>query len=239
MRGRQGGVVLHGKVEVQGPPLPGLQDPLPVKPVLGVLRVAVEPQPAPRHAAPGDGLLHEAPGHQGRLVQQHPRQGAALDQRRAGLVPSAEEQEAVLMAPQPHSQQVLRPPFPAVEAQPPQIGHQLRQQVPPQGGDGLAAQPQLPPVKASHRPQEEGQPHGKGLAAADGPVADDGLPVPGAAPPGQHLPLLGRKPHDLSRRPTLLPPRRRPPAPGTAPRRPPPFPRSAGRTGPPGPGCGR
>ena len=53
----------------------------------------------PRHAAPGDGLLHKAPGHQGRLVQQHPRQGAALDQRRAGLVPPAKEQETVFMAP--------------------------------------------------------------------------------------------------------------------------------------------
>ncbi len=226
-------------MKVQGPPFPRPQNPLSVKPVLRVLRIAVEPQAAPRHAAPGDGLLHKAPGHQGRLVQQHPRQGAALDQRRAGLVPPAKEQETVFMAPQPHGQQVLRPPLPAVEAQPPQIGHQLRQQVPPQGGDGLSAQSQLPSVEPGHGPEEEGEPHGEGLAAADGPVADDSLPISRAAPPGQHPSLLLGKPHDLSRRPTLLPPRQLPSAPGTALRPPPPFPRSGVRTEPPEPGCGQ
>lgn len=158
---------------------------------------------------------------------------------RAGLVPPAKEQETVFMAPQPHGQQVLRPPLPAVEAQPPQIGHQLRQQVPPQGGDGLSAQSQLPSVEPGHGPEEEGEPHGEGLAAADGPVADDGLPISRAAPPGQHPSLLLGKPHDLSRRPTLLPPRQLPSAPGTALRPPPPFPRSGARTEPPEPGCGQ
>ena len=186
------------KWRYNSPPLLRLQDPLPVKPVLRALGIAVEPQPAAGHVAPGAGLLHEAPGHQRRLVQQHARQGTALDQRRAGLVPSAEDEEAVLPPPGTHDQEVLRPHFPHRHPQPSEIRHQLLQKVSPQRGDGLAAQAELPPVKAALGPQEKGQSHGKGLAAADGTVTDDGLP-PLPAPPGQHLFLFGGEAHDLSR----------------------------------------
>ena len=62
-----------------------------------MLRVAGEPHPAPRHGAPGAGLLHEGAGHEGRLIQQNPRQRDALNQGRASLVSAAKEVEGVLL----------------------------------------------------------------------------------------------------------------------------------------------
>ena len=73
------GIIRHRKVQPQRPPLFGAQHPLLVKPVLRPFRVAVEPQPAPWHAATGNGLLYKGTGHKGCLVQQHARQRAALD----------------------------------------------------------------------------------------------------------------------------------------------------------------
>ena len=217
--GRQRGIIRHGEVQAQRFPLLRLQDPLLIKPVLGPLRIAVEPQPASRHAAPGHGLLHKGPGHQRRLIHQDPRQRTALDQRRAGLVPAAEEQIAVFMPPIPHHQQIFRPPFPHGHSQPPQPGHQLRQQIPPQSANGLPAKPQLFSVEPRLGPQEKGRPHGKGLAAAHRAVADDSLPLV-AVPPCQDPHLLGGKMDLPIHRPRPPPSGRQPlPARGTAPPR--------------------
>ena len=115
--GRQARVVLHGKVEVQGVALPGPADPLPVKPVLRPLRVAGEPQPAPLHGAPGAGLFHEGAGHESRLIQQHSRQGNALNEGGAALVLAAHEVEAVFPLASFEDQQVFAAFFPALKAQ--------------------------------------------------------------------------------------------------------------------------
>ena len=234
--GRQRRVILHGEVEVERPPLLRLQNPLLVKPVLRVLRVAGEPHPAPRHGAPGTGLLHEGAGHEGRLVQQNPRQRDALNQGRAALVSAAKEVEGVLLPAQPHCQPVLGCLLPPLEPQLPQRGQHLPQQIAPQRRDGFAAQPEGHAVEAGRGPLEEGQPHAQGLSAAYRSVANNRLPaLPlGGTPPGEHTPLLpgkGPKPHRRSpaapgKTPPPRPPGRRT-APPAAPARPPDPPASA------------
>ena len=97
--------------------LGGLQDPLPVKPVLGPLGVAVEPQPGTGHAASGHGLLHETAGHQGRLVQEDAGQGHTLNEGGAALVLAAHEVEAVFPLASFEDQQVFAAFFPALKAQ--------------------------------------------------------------------------------------------------------------------------
>ena len=137
--------------------------------------VAVEPQPAPGNGAPGTGLLHKGAGHQRRLVQQHPGEGDALNQGSGAFVPAAEGVEAVFPAPQGQDNQIFRPPFPVAGPQSSEPGQNFRQNVSPQGGNGLPADPEFLPVKAAHGPQEEAQPHGQRLAGTHRPVADDGL----------------------------------------------------------------
>ena len=188
--GRQARVVLHGEVEIPGVALSRLPDPLPVKPGLRPVRIAGEPQLGSLRRAPGAGLLHEGAGHQHHLVQQHPRQGDPLDQGGASLVPAPEQIEPVLPPAAPHREQVFPPPLPALEAQLPQQGHHLPQQTAPHPLDGLAAQGEPLSPEPAHGPQEEGQPHAQGLAAAHRPVTDDGVLRP-RPPPGEHLPLLG------------------------------------------------
>ena len=78
--GRQRGVVLHRKVEVQAVPLRRVADPLRVEPVVRPLGVAVEPQAASRDGAARAGLLHKAARHERHLVEQHARKRDALNE---------------------------------------------------------------------------------------------------------------------------------------------------------------
>ena len=54
-----------------------------------------------------------------------------------------------------HGQRLGAAVFRYLHADAPQLRHQLRQQIPPQGSRRFAAQGQLPPVKAALRPQEK------------------------------------------------------------------------------------
>ena len=193
-------------MQPQGAPAFRLFDPFLVEPVLRPLRVAVEPQLAAPDTAPGHRLLHKGPGHQRRLIQQQSRQGAALDQRRAGSVLPAEQQKLIPVSGVNHRQRVGRAVFLHLHADPPQAGEQFCQKIPPQSPHRLAAQGELPSTEIVLGPQEKGQPHAECLSAADSPVADDGLPAP-LPPPGQHPPLFGGKAERLI-------PHGAPPAPG-------------------------
>lgn len=93
-----------------------LQDPLLIEPVLGSLRVAVEPQPGAADAAAGHRLFHKTPGHEGYLVQQHPRKGHALDQSSAAFVPSTHQAESVFPAAPFQNQKILAALLPALKA---------------------------------------------------------------------------------------------------------------------------
>ena len=223
---RQSRIVLHQKVQIQRPPLPGPLNPLPVKPVGGIFGVAVKPQLGPLHRAPRAGLLHKGAGHQRRLIQQHPGQSHPLNQGGAPLILAAEEIEGINPPPEPHRQQMLRTLFRAGKPQLPQHRHQPIQKVAPQSPHGFPAQPEPLPLKPPHGPAHKGQPHTDGLSAAHGAVADNGLQLPTGrpvTPPGQHDFLFfgkGLKPHDPlppsapgpGRRPLPVP--ARPPAPG-------------------------
>ena len=88
-------IVLHGKVEVEHPPLRRLQNPLPVKPVPRPLRVAAEPEPRAFHRTSGERLFDERTGHQGDLVEQHAGEGGPLDESGASFIPSPKQVEPV------------------------------------------------------------------------------------------------------------------------------------------------
>ena len=211
----QSRIVLHGKMQPQGVPALRLFNPLLIEPVLRPLRIAVEPQPAAPDAASGRRLLHKGSGHQRRFVQQQPCQRAALNQCCAGSVFAAEKQKTVSMSGKRHRHHVGGAVFPHLHANPPQAGHQIRQQVPPQRPYGFPAQGKLPPAEFMLCPQEKRQSHAEGFPAPDGPVADNGLPAV-FPPPGQYPPLLRRKPESLIPHPNPPPPGSDPSAPDTA-----------------------
>jgi hypothetical protein len=66
--------------------------------VFRALRIAGKPQFRPGHGAPCHSLLHEGPGHEHHLIQQHAGQGDALDQLIGALILGAEEVVDVLTA---------------------------------------------------------------------------------------------------------------------------------------------
>ena len=179
---------------------PRTLDPFAVKPVLRPLGIAVEPQPASRDGASRAGLLDEGARHQHHLVHQNSRERDALDQPRRAFVSAAEHIKAVFAAREAHPQQMFRIALRDLHPEHFEPRRQLLQNVPPQASHRLAAQPELPPVKAAHRPQEKAQSHAERLSRPHRAVADDRLAVSvrAARHPPRHSPqLLGGKPVKL------------------------------------------
>ena len=191
----EAGVIRHGKVEVEEPPLLPAGDPLPVEPVPRVFRIAGEPVPGARHRTPGQGLLHKGAGHQRHLVKEDPCQGDALDQGGAGLVPAAEQAEGHLAAGPAHPDTAGAAVLLDGTAAGGQHPEEVVRQVAAQRADRLAAEGHLPARLAVQRPEGKGQGGAAGLARADGAVTEHRLvliPCGRVPPPAEHLELFGR-----------------------------------------------
>ena len=167
-----------------------------MEPVLGMLGVAVEPEPRPVHRAPRDRLLHKGTRHQRDLVKKHARQRHALNQRRRRLVLTAEKVETLLPSAIAHQQQVLRQLLLAGKAERLQERQNRSHHIAPQRTNGLAAEGKIRAAAKIEAPDNEGQRHTEGLAAPHRSVADDRVPAAVGGllmPPAQHTQLLRRK----------------------------------------------
>ena len=212
-RSRQRGIVRHGEVEVEGVFFRRFADPLPIEPMVGVIRIAIEPKARTGHTAPCHRLFHKGTWHQRHLIQKYPAQRHALDQCGGALVPSAEEVEAVGDAGEGDVRIVLAHPFQTGEPQTSQQLHQRCHDIAFQRRHRLSAQGEAAAPKRGHRPAHKADGHGERLSRPHSAIADDGIisAVPPLAPPAHGGSLFGGKAIKLHR---LHPPFR--PAPPAA-----------------------
>ena len=181
-------------MQVKGVVLLQLQKPLLPEPVGGAVWVAVEPELRLLHAAPGQRLFHKGPGHEGHLVQQHPRQGDALDEGVAGFILAAEEVKTVFPCPPPDGEDM---PAPVVTEGKVLLqvshGQQRRENVAFHAAHGLPADSESAAIETPHGPEDEAQAHDAGFARAHRAIADEG--AVGCVGEAEYLSLLFREAH--------------------------------------------
>lgn len=169
---------------MEGAAFSGFQDPLLIEPMLLIFWITVKPESAAPHAAPGDGLFDERARHQCRLIQQDACEGTALNQSGAGLISAAEEEEGVGMAVKANAERVIGPAFSDGHAEFCEVREEFGQKVSANGGNSFPTDTELTAIKIPFGPEEEGEPHRKGLPTAHGAVADNGIKAVGI-PPGK------------------------------------------------------
>ena len=186
----QGQVILHGKMQPVHPDLFRPVDKIGFDVVESAVGIAVQKNPAAGHGAAADHLVHKAAGEEGHLVGEGAGGGHALQLVLGALVIRAEEVIPVA----PHGHQGSGAPVNPGDAQGLQHLEHGGQHVPPQGAGGDPGQDEIPILKGGQAPPQEGQDHGHGLAAADGPVGqhDPVMLRPGARMPPVEAPQLLR-----------------------------------------------
>ena len=192
----QGGVILHCEVQIERVLLLRLLYPFGVEPVSRELGVAVEPEPRALDRAPRQSLLNERARHKRHLVEQHSREGYALNKRRGRLVLAAEKVKAQGRARIRELNVVFAELLLTPEAAGAEHSGQRRHDIAPERSDGLAAEGEVAAAPKRDRPEHERKRHTQRFSAAHRAVADQRVArMIGRAlvPPAQHPELLGRK----------------------------------------------
>jgi len=171
----------------------GLVDPVYLKPVIGAVRVAVEPIFGSGHRTAASCLVDKALRHQRHLVAKQARQSNTLNQILRSLILAAEDVEVIRDLSPADLHHVVGPVIhhPVATA----FEHQLqpKQDIPAERPDGLTAHGKVLSCKGAHSPHHKRQGHANGLTRSDGSVCDNAVIILYRAvrhPPCQDLLLL-------------------------------------------------